>query len=36
MGCEWDGYENVGCMGEETVKKDILTGGTARNMENKN
>jgi hypothetical protein len=34
MGCDRDGYEQTGCMGEENIEKDIWTGGTARNMEN--
>jgi hypothetical protein len=36
MGCVTDEYENTGCMGEENVKKDVWTGGRARNMEKKN
>ena len=31
-----DGYEETEYMGEENIKKDIRTGGRARNMESKN
>jgi hypothetical protein len=31
-----DGYKRTGYKGEENIKKDVWTGGSARNMENKN
>jgi hypothetical protein len=34
-GYERGGYEQTGYMGEKNSKNDTLTGGRARNMENK-
>jgi len=36
MGSGCDGYEETGYMGGENINKDIWTGATVRNMENKN
>ena len=36
MGCDWDGYKKTGYMTEKDSKKYVWTGGSTRNMENKN
>jgi hypothetical protein len=36
MGNGRDGYEEIEYMGHGNIKKDIRTGGRARNMESKN
>jgi hypothetical protein len=36
VGCELNGYEKTGYLGEENIKKDTLTGGRAKNLENMN
>jgi hypothetical protein len=35
MGYDWDTYEKTEYIGEENIKEDIWTSGTAKNTENK-
>ena len=35
LGCDWDGYEQTGCMAEGNINKHIWTNGRASSMENK-